>query len=117
MGELERAIMDLLWDATEPQTANEVRDTLAERQDNTPAITTVLTVLGRLHKKGFVLKDDARRPHEFSAATSREEHTAQLLNEVLGSAVDKRAVLARFIGGIDPSDARTLQHLLSSRND
>ena len=52
-----------------------------------------------------------------SAATSREEHTAQLLNEVLGSAVDKRAVLARFIGGIDASDARTLQHLLSSRND
>lgn len=117
LGELERAIMDLLWDATEPQTANQVRDTLAERQDSTPAITTVLTVLGRLHKKGFVVKDDARRPHEFSAATSREEHTAQLLNEVLGSAVDKRAVLARFIGGIDASDARTLQHLLSSRND
>ncbi len=116
LGELEQAIMDLLWDATEPQTANQVRDTLAERQENTPAITTVLTVLGRLHKKGFVVKDDARRPHEFSAATSREDHTVQLLNDVLGSAVDKHAVLARFIGGIDPSDAQAVRHLLSSRD-
>ncbi len=116
MGELEQAIMNLLWDAMESQTANQVRDSLAARQDSTPAITTVLTVLGRLHKKGLVVKDDARRPHEFSAATSREEHTAQLLNEVLGSAEDKPAVLARFIGGIDPSDARTLQQLLSSHD-
>jgi|GEM_PF-683450 len=117
LGELEQAIMDLLWDAVEPQTANQVREALSGRQDNTPAITTVLTVLGRLHKKGFVVKDDARRPHEFSAATSREEHTAQLLNDVLGAAVDKNAVLARFIGGIDPSDARTLQRLLSARDN
>ncbi|MFD6813832.1 BlaI/MecI/CopY family transcriptional regulator [Enteractinococcus coprophilus] len=116
LGELEQAIMDLLWDAAEPMTANQVRDLLAQRHETDPAITTVLTVLGRLHKKGFVVKDDARRPHEFSAKTSREEHTVQLLNDVLGSAVDKHAVLARFIGGIDPSDAQKVQQLLSSRD-
>lgn len=116
LGELEQAIMNLLWDATETMTANQVRDALAQRQESGPAITTVLTVLGRLHKKGFVIKDDARRPHEFSAATSREEHTVQLLNDVLGSAVDKHAVLARFIGGIEPSDAQKVQQLLSSRD-
>lgn len=117
LGELEQAIMNLLWDATESQTANEVREQLAQRHDSTPAITTVLTVLGRLHKKGFVLKDDSRRPHEFRATTSREEHTVQLLNDVLGSAVDKHAVLARFIGGIDPADARQVQRLLTHRDD
>lgn len=106
--------MDLLWDSTAALTANEVRDTLAQRQDNEPAITTVLTVLGRLHKKGFVAKDSSRRPHEFSAATSREEHTVKLLNDVLGSAVDKHAVLARFIGGIDSSDAQQVRRLLQS---
>ncbi len=116
LGELEQAIMNLLWDSTEPLTANEVREALAQRQDNEPAITTVLTVLGRLSKKGFVTKDSSRRPHEFSAATSREEHTVQLLNDVLGSAVDKHAVLARFIGGIEPSDAQHVRHLLQSRD-
>lgn len=115
MGELEQAIMDLLWDAMEPQTANQVREQLVQRQHTEPAITTVLTVLGRLHKKGFVLKKDSRRPHEFSAAMSREEHTVKLLNDVLGSAADKQAVLARFIGSIDPSDAHGVQQMLNSR--
>lgn len=117
MGELEQAIMDLLWDAREPQTANQVREELVQRQYTEPAITTVLTVLGRLHKKGFVVKEASRRPHEFSASTSREEHTVKLLNDVLGSAADKQAVLARFIGGIDPSDAREVQQMLNSRGE
>lgn len=115
LGELEQAIMDLLWDASGPLTANHVREALAKRQQSEPAITTVLTVLGRLNKKGFVLKDDSNRPHEFVATTSREEHTVKLLNDVLGSAADKHAVLARFIGGIDPSDARKVQQMLSTR--
>lgn len=114
MGELEQAIMDLLWDSTEALTANEVRDALAQRQDSDPAITTVLTVLGRLNKKGFVTKNSSRRPHEFSATTSREEHTVKLLNDVLGDAVDKHAVLARFIGGINASDAQQVRRLLQS---
>lgn len=116
LGELEQAIMDLLWEAGQPQTANEVRDQLATHHVTTPAITTVLTVLGRLHKKGFVIKDATHRPHEFQATTSREEHTVQLLNNVLGSAVDKHAVLARFIGGIDAADAQKIQHLLNTQN-
>lgn len=116
LGELEQAIMDLLWDASDALTANEVRTALVEHQESGPAITTVLTVLGRLYKKGFVTKDSSRRPHEFSPSTTREEHTVQLLNEVLGSASDKHAVLARFIGGIDPSDAHQVQQLLQSRD-
>jgi len=116
LGELEQAIMNLLWDSTQALTANEVRDGLAQDQDNGPAITTVLTVLGRLNKKGFVTKDSSSRPHEFSATTSREEHTVQLLNDVLGSAPDKHAVLARFIGGIEPSDAQQVRRLLQSRD-
>lgn len=117
LGELEQAIMNLLWDASKPLTANQVRDALAAQQDPGPAITTVLTVLGRLAKKGFVVRNDSRRPHEFTASTTREEHTVKLLNDVLGAAVDKHAVLARFIGGIDPSDARKVQQLLKSIGD
>src|SRR5699024_6474282 len=114
-GELEQELLNLLWDATEPLSANQVRDALAHRQGGAPAITTGSTVLGRLSKKGFVTKDSSKRPHEFASATSREDHTVQLLNDVLGSAVDKHAVLARFIGGIDPSDAQQIRYLLQTR--
>ena len=61
LGDLERSVMDLLWDHPGPHTANEVRDTLA----GDLAVTTVLTVLSRLEKKGLVQRDGGRRPHRY----------------------------------------------------
>ena len=50
LGELERAIMDVLWDSTEPLTVRQVGLRLINRD---LAHTTVMTVLDRLAKKGF----------------------------------------------------------------
>ncbi|GAB3821834.1 hypothetical protein GCM10028820_31200 [Tessaracoccus terricola] len=107
--------MDLLWDAHDPMTAYELRDALA-----TPAgvagkelaVTTVLTVLARLEKKGLVVRERELRPHLFTAVASREDHTVSLINEALGTVPDREAVLARFIGGISAEDARALRRLL-----
>lgn len=118
LGELERSVMDLLWDQPEPMTANEVRDALGQASpddDAKPlAVTTVLTVLSRLEKKGLLSRQGDRRPHRYAPVSSREEHTAGLLHEVLGSAPDREAVLARFIGGISPDEAAAVRRLLSS---
>jgi predicted transcriptional regulator len=118
LGDLERSVMDLLWDAPSPMTANDVRDGLA----GSPALagkalaaTTVLTVLSRLENKGFVTRDRAVRPHLYAAATSRADHMAELMHEVLGSAPDREAVLARFIGQVSPAEASELRRLLESR--
>ena len=48
-------------------TANELRDTLAVRDEpgRTVATTTVLTVLSRLERKGFVARTRDVRPHRF----------------------------------------------------
>ena len=51
LGELERAVMDALWSADTAVTARDVQDALAGRD---LATTTVLTVLGRLERKGLV---------------------------------------------------------------
>lgn len=110
LGDLERSVMDLLWDRPGPHTANDVRDALA----GDLAVTTVLTVLSRLEKKGLVRRDGGRRPHRYAAASSREEHTVGLLNDVLGSVPDREAVLARFIGGIGPDEAAAVRRLLGS---
>ena len=50
LGELERAIMDVLWDSVEPLTVRQVGLRLTNRE---LAHTTVMTVLDRLAKKGF----------------------------------------------------------------
>ncbi|MEV4901582.1 BlaI/MecI/CopY family transcriptional regulator [Citricoccus sp. NPDC055426] len=110
LGDLERSVMDLLWDRPGPHTANDVRDALT----GDLAVTTVLTVLSRLEKKGLVRRDGGRRPHRYAAASSREEHTVGLLNDVLGSVPDREAVLARFIGGIGPDEAAAVRRLLGS---
>lgn len=110
LGDLERSVMSLLWDSAESLSANDVRD----RLDEDLAVTTVLTVLARLEKKNMVTRERSSRPHRYAAAASREEHTVEMLNEVLGTASDREAVLARFIGGIADSEAAALRRILRS---
>ncbi|MCB5275198.1 Transcriptional regulator BlaI [Arthrobacter sp. SO5] len=122
LGDLERAVMDLLWAGQEAATANTLRDLLAKstraeggsagHEGKDLAVTTVLTVLSRLERKGLVERERGTRPHRYQSVSSREEHTAELMHEVLGSAPDREAVLARFIGSVTDTEAETLRKLL-----
>ncbi|NKX54896.1 BlaI/MecI/CopY family transcriptional regulator [Arthrobacter mobilis] len=124
LGELERAVMDLLWNQIDSAgaedaalTANTLRDRLARSSSadgKELAVTTVLTVLSRLEKKGLVQRERDIRPHRYRAVTSREEHTVELMHEVLGSAPDREAVLARFIGTVSEQEAETLRKILAA---
>src|SRR4051812_38288904 len=105
--------MDRLWSADGAVSAAELRDSLADRG---LALTTVHTVLTRLEQKGFVEHDDAR-PRRFRARASREDHAAELMHEVLGQSADRQAVLARFVGSVDPDEARLLRELLAGADD
>ena len=69
-------------------------------------------MLSRLEKKGLVERERGTRPHRYQAVSSRADHTAELMHEVLGSAPDREAVLARFIGSVTESEADTLRKLL-----
>ncbi|MCW4384386.1 BlaI/MecI/CopY family transcriptional regulator [Salinibacterium sp. SYSU T00001] len=118
LGELERVVMDVLWDADGDLSSNEIRDRLqANGGDRNLAATTVLTVLSRLEQKDFVRRDRAQRPHLYRAVMSREAHMAELMHEVLGSAPDRKAVLARFVGQVQPSDVAALRALLDGAGD
>ncbi|WP_026939825.1 BlaI/MecI/CopY family transcriptional regulator [Humibacter albus] len=116
LGELERAIMDVIWDATAPLAATDLREQLKASAPGgkEPAITTVMTVLSRLEAKGFVVRDRDARPHLYSATMTREDHVAELMHEVLGSASDRDAVLARFVGQVTPHEAERLRRLLDA---
>ena len=76
------------------------------------AVTTVLTVLSRMEKKDLVERERGTRPHRYQAVSSRADHTAELMHEVLGSAPDREAVLARFIGSVSESEAAALRKML-----
>ncbi|MRG61545.1 transcriptional regulator [Agromyces sp. CFH 90414] len=118
LGELERSVMERLWASDAALTANELRDRLTlvgeagEAGDRSPATTTVLTVLARLERKGFVSRSRDVRPHRYRALLSRAEHTAEMMHEVLDRASDRDAALARFIGTATPGETDTLRRLL-----
>ena len=101
--------MERLWATEGPVAAATLRDQLADRG---LALTTVHTVLSRLEHKGFVVHDEAR-PRRFSPRTTREEHAAALMHEVLGQSADRQAVLARFVGSVDADEARLMRELLA----
>ncbi|MGO2112244.1 MAG: BlaI/MecI/CopY family transcriptional regulator [Pseudoclavibacter sp.] len=110
LGDLERAVMDALWDSSAARTAYELQAEL----DRGLASTTVLTVLGRLERKGFVSVDRGSRPHHYKPVATRAEHMAELMHDVLRNEADHReAVLARFVSGVSDTDADMLRKLLS----
>ncbi len=112
LGELERAIMEVLWRAGTPCTAKEVQDALVGRDARDLATTTVLTVLSRLERKALVARERNGRAHSYTAAATREDHIAELMNDALGTTPDRTAALARFLGGMGESERDATRRLL-----
>jgi predicted transcriptional regulator len=109
LGDLERAVMEVLWAAGAPMPARAVGDALGDR---TLAVTTILTVLSRLERKGVVVRTRDGRAHSYAAASTREEHVAELMHEALGTAGDRDAALARFVRAASHDEAEILRQAL-----
>lgn len=112
-GDLERAVLRALWDAPDGATARDVQAALPDRD---LAVTTVLTVLDRLGRKGMVRRERSGRAHIYQAAVSREDYVADLMLEALGQAPDRGAVLTRFLGGVTDTDSDHLRRGLRRRH-
>jgi predicted transcriptional regulator len=111
-GQLERAVLQVLWDHPEPMAA---RDVLAALEGRDLAVTTVLTVLDRLGRKGLVTRERDGRAHRYQAAARREDYIADLMLDALGQAPDRGAALARFLGGVSDTDTDHLRRALRRR--
>ncbi|GAA3061784.1 BlaI/MecI/CopY family transcriptional regulator [Pseudonocardia yunnanensis] len=114
-GDLEAAVMDLLWDAGRPLLVREVID-LMQRQ-RAPAYTTVMTVMDNLHRKGWLERERDGRAWRYAPVLSRQSYTAQLMHEALAVSDDRAGVLARFVAEIDPADAAALAAALQEAPD
>jgi predicted transcriptional regulator len=111
-GELERAIMDRLWEWGRPALVREVTDGL--RPDRPPAYTTVMTVMENLYRKGWLRRERDGRAWRYTPTRSRSGYTASLMQEALDASPDRRTALAHFVLQLGPSDAALLQQALDS---
>ena len=105
LGDLERAVMNVLWAAKGPLHGQGDRRR-ARRRPRRLAVTTVLTVLSRLERKGVVVRDATAARTPTAPRPRREDHMADLMREALGTASDPDAALARFVCAASPRRRR-----------
>jgi len=111
LGELERAIMEVLWESATPMTVRQVGTCLTDRD---LAHTTVMTVLDRLAKKGFVKRQRAGRAWRYRPAESREAYVTELMLTALDQTGDRQAALTRFARSVSGAEAEALMAALEA---
>ncbi len=109
-GELEGAIMDVMWAADRPFVVREVRERM--RYDKPVAYTTVMTVMGILFRKGVLLREKNGRAWRYWPAESREEHDARLMAEVLHSGGDCSVTMRHFLESVSDESLASLSEAM-----
>ncbi|GAB3433213.1 BlaI/MecI/CopY family transcriptional regulator [Flindersiella endophytica] len=109
-GDLEAAIMDVMWAAPRRLAVRDVRKKLNEERDL--AYTTVQTVMEILHRKGWLMREKQSRAYMYWATRSRADYVASLLDEVLDDSGDRTGVLLLLFERLDPLELMQLRAAL-----
>ena len=115
LGDLERAVMDVLW-GTEPEQWLTVREVYAALvADREIAYTTVMTVLDRLARKGVTHQRRDGRAYSYRPRVSRAELTAELMHDALSDFTgrDRGQALVAFVGEASNDDVAALRIALA----
>ncbi len=119
LGDLERAVMDVLWTAAEDRlmTVREVHEALVGDRD--VAYTTVMTVLDRLARKDVVTQERDGRAFRYRPRATRAELTAEVMHDALADftashpGTDRSQALVAFVGEASQADLDALRRALA----
>lgn len=115
LGDLESAVMDVLWRTEGPIKVREVMERLDTGRPL--AYTTVMTVLDNLHRKAWVRRELVGKAYRYITALSREEAATRALREVINSSGDPEAVLLHFARSVSEHESSVLRKALHDRPD
>jgi predicted transcriptional regulator len=102
LGDLQRAVLETVWEMGEA-TVQQVRDRVAEMGRGELAYTTVLSVMQKLEKAGWLGHRAEGRVYVYQPTKSRDEADSSTA----------RALLRRVFGG-DP--LRLFQHIIADED-
>lgn len=119
LGDLERSVMETLWDAGDGwRTVRDVHDLIS--RDRAIAYTTVMTVLDRMSRKHIVEREREGRAWRYRPTQSRGAMTAEVMRQALGEFAeetnprDREAALVAFVGEASASDRQALRDALAA---
>jgi predicted transcriptional regulator len=114
LSDAEREVLQSLWDDG-PGTVRAVQERMATRGPEWTR-STVITLLQRLERKGYVASDRSDYAFVFQATVSREDVLRQRLQEVADELADGRAapLLLAFAQGqrFTPDELQNLRQLI-----
>jgi predicted transcriptional regulator len=114
-GELEFDVLNCLWESG-PLSTREVYERVGEPRSL--AYTTILTVLQRLRRKGWVGRDDAGKAHVYSASLSRSEFASARAATLAESLARLGEVgVPAFLSHAERVDPRLVENLRRSLAD
>ncbi len=111
-GELEAAIMEQLWCEPGPVSVRHILEAI--RPQRQLAYTTVMTVMDKLHRKGWLTRERDGMAYMYTTAASREDYSAGLMAGALDTSTDRTATLVHFFTQLDPEEADALRKALNS---
>lgn len=116
LGDLERAVMDVLWDLEEGQeiTVRDVHGVIAGSRDI--AYTTVMTVMDRLSRKGLTVQRKEGRAYRYRAAATRAEMTADMMRGTLSDlgTGERGPALVAFVEEASAEEIAALRQALAA---
>ncbi len=110
-GQLESAIMEVIWSEDKPCPVREVRERLSYGRPI--AYTTVMTVMTILHGKGVLRREKHGRAWRYWPAERREEHDARLMAEILRSGADAGATLRLFLNLMSEQETDEIRNVVA----
>jgi predicted transcriptional regulator len=116
LSDLQLAILRVLWDRGEAA-VSEVQAALATEREQ--AVTTVATVLDRLHARGVVGRRTEGRQYVYAPAVAEDEVRRRMVSDLTDRlfAGDPRALVSHLVaeGDIDARELKRLQRLIARR--
>jgi predicted transcriptional regulator len=115
LGALQQAVMDVIWDRGEGR-VEDVRGALGDRR---PAYTTVLSVLQKLEKAGWVQHRREGRAYVYSAKRSRRQEGSSALWQFIDGVFrgDPTLLFEHLIDGdrLDDEDLAALRKMIDAK--
>lgn len=118
LGELQTAVMEVLWKRP-PLSVSEVEQELLKSREI--AHTTVLTTLDRMHGKGFLLREKQGKAFVYSPRYTKEEFERGVAQEVLSGLLTQftEPALSAFVEliGDDGAKLDRLEEMIRTKRE
>jgi len=114
LGEAEFEIMQVIWSANRPLKANSILEELKEKRKW--ALSTLMSSLSRLEKKGFINIDRTKRYNFYTAVVSEEDYKSKesrtFLKKIYNNSLPSLVVNLYNSKAIDDEDLSELKELI-----